>query len=343
MSSPREHDGLHLRSIHKSFGAVRAVDGVDLTIAAGEFVAFLGPSGCGKTTLLRIIAGFDRADSGELLLDGRDIGSLQPNRRDVGLVFQNLALFPHLSVAENVGFGMRMRGRPDQEIRAKVAEMLEIVDLSSFGDRRIPQLSGGQKQRVALARALVLRPAVLLLDEPLSALDAKLRRQLQSDLKALQRETATTFVFVTHDQEEALSMADRVAVFNRGRLEQVGEPEALYARPQTRFVAEFVGDANLLGADDLARFSVGGGADELLIVRPEQCAIGEAAAGLPVQRDAVVTMREFVGPHARLRLEVEGSGVRWLALCPGVAATGLDAGARTRLGFDPSACAKVRA
>jgi spermidine/putrescine transport system ATP-binding protein len=343
MSEGSKLGSLKLRSVRKAFGRIRAVDGVDLDIAGGEFVAFLGPSGCGKTTLLRIIAGFETLDSGTLELDGRDVAALPPNRRDVGLVFQNLALFPHLSVAENVGYGLRMRGRPAAEITAKVAAMLDLVDLAQYGERRIPQLSGGQKQRVALARALVLKPSVLLLDEPLSALDAKLRRQLQVELKSLQREMATTFIFVTHDQEEALSMADRVAVFNQGRIEQFGDPEALYGRPASRFVAEFVGDANLRSGAELAPFGVDVPAGDLLVVRPEHCAVGDAVSAKPVQRSAVVETREFVGPHARLRLKVEGSDMPWLVLCPGAEAQGLTIGSTTRFGFDPAASARVKA
>lgn len=343
MSAPQKLGGVELRSVRKTFGGLIAVDDVDLDIDAGEFIAFLGPSGCGKTTLLRIIAGFEQADSGELRVDGKDLAQLPPNRRDVGLVFQNLALFPHFSVAENVAYGLRMRGRPDEEVGRKVAEMLSLVDLTTLADRRIPQLSGGQKQRVALARALVLRPSVLLLDEPLSALDAKLRRQLQVDLKSLQRDMATTFIFVTHDQEEALSMADRVAVFNRGNIEQFGDPEMLYSKPRSRFVAEFVGDANLRTARQLLPFGVNLPADELLVIRPEQCTIGDAAAGLPTQREAVVEIKEFIGPNARLRLKVDGIDEPWLALCPGAAASQLHVGARTRFGFDPSHSARVKA
>lgn len=342
MTALQKLGNVQLRTVRKTFGSLVAVDNVDLEIDAGEFIAFLGPSGCGKTTLLRIIAGFEQSDSGELRVDGRDLSRLPPNKRDVGLVFQNLALFPHLSVAENVAYGLRMRGRPEEEIKKSVSQMLSLVDLSALAERRVPQLSGGQKQRVALARALVLRPSVLLLDEPLSALDAKLRRQLQSDLKLLQREMATTFIFVTHDQEEALSMADRVAVFNSGRIEQFGGPEALYNNPSSRFVAEFVGDANLRSAAQLRAFRVNLSPDELLVIRPEQCSVGEAALLLPQQCEAVVEAREFIGPNARLSMRLEGTEEPWLVLCPGTAASGLAIGMRTTFGFDPSRSARVK-
>ncbi len=333
---------LQIERVAKSFGALRAVDHVELDITGGEFIAFLGPSGCGKTTLLRIIAGFEQADGGRIVLDGRVLGASPPNKRDVGLVFQNLALFPHLTITQNIGFGLELRGRAKAEIHQEVEAALALVELGGFGGRRIQQLSGGQRQRVALARALVLRPAVLLLDEPLSALDAKLRRQLQHELKTLQRQTATTFIFVTHDQEEALSMADRVAVFNRGRLEQVGTPQQLYHQPASHFVAEFVGDANIRSAAQLGALGLTLPADELLVIRPENCAVGPATADVPVQRPATVEMIDFIGPHARLRLALDGVAEPWLALCPGSTVADLAPGARTMFGFDPGQAARVQ-
>jgi ABC-type Fe3+/spermidine/putrescine transport system ATPase subunit len=333
---------LSLKGVQKTFGHVNAVAGVNLEIAAGEFIAFLGPSGCGKTTLLRLIAGFEEVDSGEIALDGKLLCGRPPNHRDVGLVFQNLALFPHLTVAENVGFGLSLRGKSRSEIRAKVSDALALVDLDGFGQRRVQQLSGGQKQRVALARALVLQPSVLLLDEPLSALDAKLRRQLQQELKSLQRQTSTTFIFVTHDQEEALSLADRVAVFNAGRVEQFGAPQELYGTPATRFVAEFVGDANIRTSQQLAPFAIALPDDEVLVVRPEQSSIGSAAAGSPVKREATVQMVDFVGPHARVHVVFDGTEEPWLVLCPGAIANSLSVGSRTILGFDPAQAARVK-
>jgi ABC-type Fe3+/spermidine/putrescine transport system ATPase subunit len=333
---------LRLESVSRAFGTLKAVDNVSLDIAGGEFIAFLGPSGCGKTTLLRIIAGFERADTGTLSLNGRPLAALPPNKRDVGLVFQNLALFPHLTVSENISFGLELRRTSATDTAQKVAEAIALVALDGLAERRIQQLSGGQKQRVALARALVLRPSALLLDEPLSALDLKLRRQLQQELKSLQRRTGTTFVFVTHDQEEALSMADRVAVFNHGRLEQFDTPQALYGRPISRFVAEFVGDANIRDASQLAAFGLSLPKETLLVVRPEDCAVGEAAALSPVRREGAIETIDFIGPHARLRLALDGSDDPWLALCPGSAVADLVPGARAVLGFDPARAAALK-
>jgi spermidine/putrescine transport system ATP-binding protein len=240
---------VELESLTKRFDDVTAVDDISLEIQAGEFFSLLGPSGCGKTSTLRMIAGFEPPTSGKILLDGVDVGTWAPNRRNVNTVFQNYALFPFLTVAENVAFGMRYRSVPKSERNDRAAEALELVQLSGYENRRPNQLSGGQQQRVALARALVLRPAVLLLDEPLGALDAKIRKQLRIELKALQEEVGITFVFVTHDQEEALSMSDRVAVMNAGRVEQLGSPTDVYESPTTVFAADFLGISNLMDAE----------------------------------------------------------------------------------------------
>src|ERR1041384_6112932 len=215
---------------------------------AGEFFSMLGPSGCGKTTTLRMIAGFERPTSGRILLDGHDMALTPPHKRNVNTVFQNYALFPHLNVFDNIAFGLRREKRPKGEIRQRVAEALELVQLTGLEKRRPAQMSGGQQQRVALARALVLQPAVLLLDEPLGALDAKLRKALQIELKALQEQVGITFIYVTHDQEEALTMSDRIAVMNAGRIEQIGSPSEVYEEPQTLFVADFLGVSNLMEA-----------------------------------------------------------------------------------------------
>jgi spermidine/putrescine ABC transporter ATP-binding subunit len=237
-----------VRAITKRFGPVVAAEAVSFSVRAGEFFSLLGPSGCGKTTTLRVIGGFETVDEGDILIGGRSMGRLPPNRRETNMVFQRLALFPHYSVFDNVAFGLRMRRLPGAEVGRRVAEALERVELGSLGARRIGELSGGQQQRVALARALVNEPRVLLLDEPLSALDLKLRIQLQEELKRLQRGLGTTFIYVTHDQGEALAMSDRIGVMSGGRLEQVGTPLEIYERPSTRFVAGFIGDANLVEA-----------------------------------------------------------------------------------------------
>ncbi len=240
---------VELVALERRFEDVIAVDSIDLDIAPGEFFSLLGPSGCGKTTTLRLIAGFERPTSGDVRLDGVSLAQVPPDRRNVNTVFQSYALFPHLNVLDNVAFGMRYQkvARKERERRAK--EALELVELGDYGKRRPHQLSGGQQQRVALARALVLRPSVLLLDEPLGALDAKIRRALRVELKALQEEVGTTFIFVTHDQEEALSMSDRIAVMHEGRVDQVGTPREIYEGPATLFVADFLGVANVMDVE----------------------------------------------------------------------------------------------
>jgi spermidine/putrescine transport system ATP-binding protein len=240
---------VRLLGLTKRFDEQVAVDGIDATIEGGEFFSLLGPSGCGKTTTLRMIAGFERPTAGEILLDGVDVSSVPPHHRNVHTVFQNYALFPHLNVFDNVAFGLRRRKVGRAEVRQRVQESLALVELGDLGARKPNQLSGGQQQRVALARALVLRPAVLLLDEPLGALDAKIRKQLRLELKTLQEEVGITFVFVTHDQEEALSMSDRVAVMSDGRIEQVGTPAEVYEDPASVFVADFLGVSNLMDAE----------------------------------------------------------------------------------------------
>jgi spermidine/putrescine transport system ATP-binding protein len=238
------------RNAIKAFGqgdhAVRALDDVSVKIAKGEFFTLLGPSGCGKTTLLRLIAGFETPTSGHILLDGKEITNDPPNRRPINTVFQSYALFPHLTVAENVGFGLAMQGRPKAEVAATTERMLALVRLEAMAGRKTSQLSGGQQQRVALARALAPQPKVLLLDEPLSALDLKLRKEMQIELKRLQHETGITFIFVTHDQEEALTMSDRIGVMSAGKIQQIGAPREIYTQPVNRFVASFIGESNFL-------------------------------------------------------------------------------------------------
>src|SRR4051812_39436995 len=253
---------IELTQLTKEFADVRAVDGIDLQVPAGEFFSLLGPSGCGKTTTLRMIAGFERPTSGQILLDGTDVAYTPPHQRNVNTVFQNYALFPHLNVFDNIAFGLRRAKRPKAEIRERVGKALELVQLGGYEKRKSSQLSGGQQQRVALARALVLNPSVLLLDEPLGALDAKLRKALQLELKSLQQEVGITFLYVTHDQEEALTMSDRLAVMNNGRVEQVGAPQDVYEEPSTVFVADFLGVSNLMDAEavggaNICRLQVG--------------------------------------------------------------------------------------
>jgi spermidine/putrescine transport system ATP-binding protein len=283
------------RALVKTFGggAVRALDGVSLGIRENEFFTLLGPSGCGKTTLLRLVAGFETQDSGSILLNGKPLDGLPPFRRPVNTVFQSYAVFPHLTVEENVAFGLEMRRRPRAEIAGRVAKMLELVKLVGLEKRKPAQLSGGQQQRVALARALASGPRVLLLDEPLSALDLKLRTEMQLELKRLQSEVGITFVFVTHDQHEALTMSDRLAVMRDGRILQIGTPEEIYERPAARFVADFIGDTNLLAATRVgpARFRLSSGSDldvaedgppdtvVTLAIRPERAALAATSLG----------------------------------------------------------------
>jgi spermidine/putrescine transport system ATP-binding protein len=303
-----------LRGVTKTFGGRRAVDDVTLTIRRGEFFSLLGPSGCGKTTLMRIIAGFESADSGTVALAGADMAGVPPHRRDVNMVFQNYALFPHLSVGGNIAFGLRIAKADD--IGGRIRRALEKVNLAGYEDRSVTTLSGGEQQRVALARAIVTGPRVLLLDEPLSALDLKLRKGLQAELRRLQRELAMTFVFVTHDQGEALAMSDRIAVLNQGRVEQVGVPEDIYERPATRFAAEFVGAGNFFeGRGDGRTFRTADGfsfeapasGEAVILVRPEKMKIA-AATGLPCRVEEVLyqgVSRSIILKAGERRLFVE--------------------------------------
>jgi ABC-type Fe3+/spermidine/putrescine transport system ATPase subunit len=282
---------LELRALSKDFPTHRAVDGVSFSVARGEFFSLVGPSGCGKTTTLRLIAGFEEPSSGQLLLEGKSVEGLPAYRRDVSTVFQNYALFPHLSVAQNVAFGLERRAQTAKAaIAERVAEALDLVHLKGKESRLPHQISGGERQRVALARSLVLEPKVLLLDEPLSALDAKLRKEMRQELKNLQRRIGIAFLFVTHDQEEALSLSDRVAIMNRGLLEQLGTPQEVYRSPKTRFVAEFLGDVNWLE---------GAG------VRPEAVRVSRTAPEDSRSTAAVVESQTFLGNciHLNVRLD----------------------------------------
>jgi putative spermidine/putrescine transport system ATP-binding protein len=286
---------VRLLGVRKTYGDVVAVDSVDLEIQPGEFFTMLGPSGSGKTTTLRLIAGFERPDVGTIELSGVDVTGRAPYERDVNTVFQDYALFPHMTVAENVGYGLRVKGVARAERKRRVTEALELVRLPNVGNRKPVQLSGGQRQRIALARSLVNRPRVLLLDEPLGALDLKLRQEMQIELKRIQQDVGLTFVYVTHDQEEALTMSDRLAVFNEGRMEQLGTPEEVYEHPTTEFVAGFVGISNVLERDG-RRFTV----------RPEKIHMhfGESGAGEPGRiRDVV-----YVGMFTRYIVELDSGG-----------------------------------
>jgi spermidine/putrescine transport system ATP-binding protein len=307
---------IEVRNLVKEFGqgnaAMRALDDVSLDIRQGEFFTLLGPSGCGKTTLLRLIAGFEMPTAGTILLDGQDITFLPPNQRPVNTVFQSYALFPHLTVAQNIGFGLQMQGKPRAEIAATTERMLALVKLEAMAGRTTSQLSGGQQQRVALARALAPQPKVLLLDEPLSALDLKLRKEMQVELKRLQLETGITFVFVTHDQEEALTMSDRIGVMSAGKLQQVGTAKDIYNRPANRFVASFIGETNFLSATREAgglRLATGdlidhpgsqGAGKVTLTVRPEQVRLCDPSE--PGALAATVTSLVYFGTDTHCHL-----------------------------------------
>ncbi len=314
-----EIPSVELQGVSKRFGDLTAVEQLSLDLAGGEFFTLLGPSGCGKTTTLRMIAGFERPDEGEIRIEGADVAGLPPHRRPTNTVFQSYALFPHLSVRDNVAFGLKRKKVPKEEIGRRVEAELERVGLAAEANRRPAQLSGGQQQRVALARALVNLPKVLLLDEPLGALDLKLRKGLQVELKRIQREVGITFVYVTHDQEEALTMSDRIAVMNRGRVEQVGSPEDVYERPATTFVAGFIGVSNLLPVGE-GRYAV---------VRPEKLRVetlepgvsgdgvgAAAAASNGVTRvEGVVESSLYLGTSTQIAVDL-GEGVRMTALVP---------------------------
>ena len=312
------------QKVSRHFGAVRAVDAVDLDIRPGEFFAMLGPSGSGKTTCLRLIAGFEQPTAGKIEIFGERAEGVPPYRRNVNTVFQDYALFPHLNVADNVAYGLMVKGVDKAERRREAEAALEMVKLPGYGARRPGQLSGGQRQRVALARALVNRPKVLLLDEPLGALDLKLRENMQEELKALQKSLGITFVFVTHDQGEALSMADRIAVFNDGKVMQVGAPEEIYKKPNSRFVADFVGSSNVLPPDFVARH---GGERRWASLRPEAVRIA-AADGIA----ATVVSRSYLGGMTRLGLDVDGQRIN--ALSAGRPAAPAE-GEAIRVGFSP--------
>jgi spermidine/putrescine transport system ATP-binding protein len=314
---------VQLVDLVKRFGDVVAVDGITVDIPGGEFFSLLGPSGCGKTTTLRMIAGFERPDRGQILLDGRDMAQTPPHRRSVNTVFQNYALFPHLNVGDNVAFGLRFKRITGDEARNQVASVLDLVRLGGYEDRRPTQLSGGQQQRVALARALILNPDVLLLDEPLGSLDAKLRKALELELKAIQEEIGITFVYVTHDQEEALTMSDRIAVMSEGRIEQVGPPREVYEEPATAYVADFLGVSNLMDARALGSGRVGVGdvilepgqgdldasGDVRLVIRPERVRVEDRGGDGPNRVPGMVERTVFLGSTVQVLVKLVGGPV----------------------------------
>ena len=329
---------VRLSGIRKAYGEVVAVDRIDLEIADGELFAMLGPSGSGKTTVLRMIAGFEQPTEGVVRLGGADATGLPPFKRDVNTVFQDYALFPHMSIQQNVEYGLMVRGVGRAERSRRAGEALDMVRLSGYGSRRPMQLSGGQRQRVALARALVVRPRVLLLDEPLGALDLKLREQMQVELKAIQREVGITFVFVTHDQDEALTLCDRLAVFNQGRIEQIGDAADVYERPGTRFVAQFVGTSNVLEGD-VARSLLG--RDGVFAVRPEKIAVLPEGAQAPAgaHREAgTVAEVVYAGSTTRVLVDIGATTLSAVLLnAAGGELPDLSRGAAVTVAWQPAA------
>jgi len=303
-----DHSAVIFSKVSRHFGDIKAVDYVDLDIRGGEFFSLLGPSGSGKTTCLRLIAGFDRPTFGKILLYGNDVSNLPPYERDVNTVFQDYALFPHMTVGKNIAYGLMIKKVTKAEQARRVEEMLDLVQLSDMAGRKPTQLSGGQRQRVALARALINNPKVLLLDEPLGALDLKLRQQMQVELKALQKRVGITFIFVTHDQEEALTMSDRIAVFNQGKVEQVGTPAEIYEHPATTFVAGFVGVSNLVSGELAKRMT---GSETTFSIRPEKIHLADkaakAGAGTIVVEGHVRDI-VYLGLYTRYLVELEGGG-----------------------------------
>lgn len=299
---------IQFENVSRHFGTVKAVDQADIEIHDGEFFSLLGPSGSGKTTCLRMIAGFDKPTSGRIFLYRQDVSDLPPFERNVNTVFQDYALFPHMSVGDNIAYGLMVKGIPKPERKERVDEMLDLVQLTGYGDRKPSQLSGGQRQRVALARALINHPKVLLLDEPLGALDLKLRQQMQVELKAIQQRVGITFIFVTHDQEEALTMSDRIALFNHGRIEQVGSPSEIYEHPASAFVAGFVGTSNLISGELAQRVTDKAGT---FSIRPEKIHMDRENADAPsgsYSADGIVRDVVYLGLLTRYFVELDGGG-----------------------------------
>jgi putative spermidine/putrescine transport system ATP-binding protein len=317
---------LELQDLHRDFGAVKALDGIEISLGEGEFLSLLGPSGCGKTTALRLVAGFDRPDAGRIVVDGKDVTRVAPNKRDMGMVFQAYSLFPNMTAAQNVEFGLKIRGDDRGDRHKRVGDLLELVGLGHAGGRYPHQLSGGMQQRVALARALAIEPRVLLLDEPLSALDAKVRVQLREEIRRIQLELGITTLYVTHDQEEALSISDHVAVMFRGRIEQMGAPAEMYSKPATPFVAEFIGTMNRFEATVVdpatgtvetggKRFTVDAarskerGARVLVLIRPETVEVSAANGAGPNVLTGDVLTHTFLGPVTRVRISSDAASL----------------------------------
>ncbi|WP_175760046.1 ABC transporter ATP-binding protein [Burkholderia anthina] len=344
-------------AVSKSYGDVKVIDGLNLDINRGEFVSLLGPSGSGKTTMLMMLAGFEAPSGGKIMVDGKRVDHLPPHARNMGVVFQSYALFPHMSIADNIAFPLKMRGMSKGEIKTRVGRALEMVQLSAASNRKPSQLSGGQQQRIALARALVFEPKVVLMDEPLGALDKQLREHMQLELRELHKSLGLTVVFVTHDQNEAITMSDRIAVFNAGKIEQIDTPQAIYSQPNTRFVAQFIGETNLMNGsiaestDQTATIQLSDGTrvlghtrqafrtgtDIVLSVRPEALTIGEGASSansLPVVIEDLV----FQGDHTRVHMKSNGTK---LAARVAGASHNYAIGQSTRVFFNPEACAVV--
>lgn len=341
-------------SVSMQFGNFCAIRQISVHIRQGEFFSFLGPSGCGKTTLLRLISGFIDPTEGKICIGGRDMRGIGPNKRSTVMIFQNLALFPLMTVADNIGFGLEVRGVSRSKRMHKVNELLELVELPDAATKRVSDLSGGQMQRVAIARALAVEPAVLLLDEPLSALDLKLRRHMRSELRKIQRRTGVTFIYITHDQGEALTMSDRIGVMSMGLLEQVGEPDLIYNQPETAFVASFVGENNMLRGtvsrleNGIATFDtdsglirccnpkqLGPGAQSTAFVRPETIFIANGSSGNANLLDCRVTSKSFEGAYANIGLEAGGGQRLTMRLNNDGSSSQIDCGARLRVAFRP--------
>src|SRR5471032_1205540 len=365
-SSAERSQRLLLDGVSKRFGAITALETMTLDVHPGELLALLGPSGCGKTTTLRLIAGFDQPDTGIVSIGGRDVTGLQPDKRGLGMVFQNYSLFPHLSVGANIGFGLRMAGTPKGEIAARVKKMLDTIRLPGIEARNIAQLSGGQQQRVALARALITNPSVLLLDEPLGALDKNLREGMQFELRQIQSELGITSVMVTHDQEEALTMSDRVVVMDRGRILQTGSPRDVYEQPRTRFVAEFLGTANVIECDVIARHAQAvklrphrshaevvvplrdvrlSGEQAEFAIRPEKVVL-DAPQSHHVRFDGCIVQHVFRGAHHAYRVDVAALGRSVYAYEMATSSSGggaRPAGARVVVSFDAESAVLLEA